>query len=199
MLFVADEPSVVAASLGHLRLELGKRLNLINENEFNFVWVVDFPLFEYNAEEKRWVAMHHPFTSPRDEDLVLMETEPYKVRAKAYDLILNGVEVGGGSIRIHQRDVQELMFKTLGLSSEEAQEKFGFLLDAFEYGVPPHGGIAFGIDRLLMLMAGRNTVRDVIAFPKTQSAMDLMTQAPSSVAMRQLRELHIKINTRENK
>ncbi|MGI6145335.1 MAG: aspartate--tRNA ligase [Clostridia bacterium] len=199
LLFVADEPSVVAASLGHLRLELGKRLNLINENEFNFVWVVDFPLFEYNAEEKRWVAMHHPFTSPRDEDLVLMETEPYKVRAKAYDLILNGVEVGGGSIRIHQRDVQELMFKTLGLSSEEAQEKFGFLLDAFEYGVPPHGGIAFGIDRLLMLMAGRNTVRDVIAFPKTQSAMDLMTQAPSSVAMRQLRELHIKINTRENK
>ena len=112
---------------------------MINENEFNFVWVVDFPLFEYNAEEKRWVAMHHPFTSPRDEDLVLMETEPYKVRAKAYDLILNGVEVGGGSIRIHQRDVQELMFKTLGLSSEEAQEKFGFLLDAFEYGVPPHG------------------------------------------------------------
>jgi aspartyl-tRNA synthetase len=180
-------------------LELGKRLNLIDEKEFNFLWVVDFPLFEYNTEEKRWVAMHHPFTSPMDEDLSLMEIEPHKVRAKAYDIILNGVEVGGGSIRIHQRDVQELMFKTLGLSSEEAQEKFGFLLDAFEYGVPPHGGIAFGIDRLLMLMAGRNTVRDVIAFPKTQSAMDLMTQAPSSVAMRQLRELHIKVNTRENK
>jgi len=199
LLFVADEPSVVAAALGHLRLELGKRLNLINEEKFNFLWVVDFPLFEYDAEEKRWAAMHHPFTSPRDEDLSFMETAPQKIKAKAYDMILNGVEVGGGSIRIHQRDVQELMFKTLGLSAEEAQEKFGFLLDAFEYGVPPHGGIAFGIDRLLMLMAGKNTVRDVIAFPKTQSAMDLMTQAPSSVAMRQLRELHIKLNTRENK
>ncbi|HHY05663.1 MAG TPA: aspartate--tRNA ligase, partial [Clostridia bacterium] len=194
LLFVADEPAVVAASLGHLRLELGKRLALINQEEFNFLWVVDFPLLEYDGEEKRWVAMHHPFTSPRDEDLVLMETEPQKVRAKAYDIILNGVEIGGGSIRIHQRDVQELMFKTLGLSSIEAHEKFGFLLDAFEYGVPPHGGIALGIDRLVMLMAGRNTVRDVIAFPKTQSAMDLMTQAPSTVSPHQLRELHIKVN-----
>ncbi|MDD2212367.1 MAG: aspartate--tRNA ligase [Clostridia bacterium] len=199
LLFVADEASVVAASLGHLRLELGKRLDLINQEEFNFLWVVDFPLFEYDQEEKRWVAMHHPFTSPKDEDLSLMETEPQKVQAKAYDLILNGVEIGGGSIRIHQRDVQELMFKTLGFSSAEAQEKFGFLLDAFEYGVPPHGGIALGIDRLLMLMAERSTVRDVIAFPKTQSAMDLMTQAPSAVSPRQLKELHLRINTRENK
>ncbi len=193
LLFVADEAAVAAAALGHLRLELGKRLNLINEEEFNFLWVVDFPLLEYDEEEKRWVAMHHPFTSPVEEDMPFMETEPGRIRAKAYDMILNGVEIGGGSIRIHRRDIQELMFKRLGISLEDAQEKFGFLLDAFEYGVPPHGGIAFGIDRLLMLMAGRNSIRDVIAFPKTQSAMDVLTQAPSSVASRQLKELHIKI------
>lgn len=192
LLFVADEPAVVAASLGHLRLELGRRLNLIKEDEYNFLWVVDFPLLEFNSEEKRWVAMHHPFTSPVDEDLEHLELEPGKVRAKAYDMVLNGVEIGGGSIRIHRRNVQEMMFKAIGLSSAEAQERFGYLLDAFEYGVPPHGGIAFGIDRLLMLMAGRNTIRDVMAFPKTQSAMDLMSQAPSTVAPKQLRELHIK-------
>ncbi len=194
LLFVADEPSVVAASLGHLRLELGKRLNLINEEELNFLWVVDFPLFEYDKEEKRWTAMHHPFTSPVEEDIPLMESDPGKVRARAYDMILNGVEIGGGSIRIHRRYVQEKMFEALGLSTDEAQEKFGYLMDAFEYGVPPHGGIAFGIDRLVMLMAKRNTIRDVIAFPKTQSAVDLMSQAPSEVSAEQLKELNIKVD-----
>ncbi len=192
LLFVADEPSVVAASLGHLRLELAKQLNLIDKNEINLLWIVDFPLLEYDAEEKRWSAMHHPFTSPVEEDLALMESDPGRVRACAYDLVLNGVEIGGGSIRIHRREVQEKMFNNLGLSREEAQEKFGYLLDAFQYGVPPHGGIALGIDRLIMLMAKRETIRDVIAFPKTQSAMDLMCQAPSKVEAKQLRELHIK-------
>lgn len=192
LLFIADTPAVVAASLGNLRLEMGRRLELINPNEYNFLWVIDFPLLEYDAEEKRYVAMHHPFTSPRDEDISLMESDPSQVRAKAYDMILNGIELGGGSIRIHRRNIQELMFKTLGMSPEEAQDKFGYLMDAFEYGVPPHGGIAFGIDRLLMLMAGRNTIRDVIAFPKNQSAMDLMIQSPSQVSPKQLKEWHIK-------
>lgn len=193
LLFVADVPSVVAASLGHLRLEMGKRLNLIDENKLNFLWVVDFPLFEYDAEEGRFVAMHHPFTAPLEEDIPLMDTDPGKIRAKAYDMILNGVEIGGGSIRIHRREIQEKMFSLLGLSTEDAHEKFGFLLDAFEYGTPPHGGIAFGIDRLVMLMANKNTIRDVIAFPKTQSAVDIMTQAPSPVVEKQLRELHIRL------
>jgi aspartyl-tRNA synthetase len=194
LLFVADKPSVVADSLGHLRLEIAQREELVDHNELNFAWVVDFPLLEYDEGEKRWVAIHHPFTAPKDEDIDLLSTEPGRVRAKAYDLVLNGIELGGGSIRIHRRETQEQLFKLLGLSQEEAYDKFGYLLEAFEYGTPPHGGIAFGIDRLMMLMTKRDTIRDVIAFPKTQSATDLMTQAPGPVASKQLKELHIKIS-----
>lgn len=192
LFFVADKPSVVAAALGALRIEMAKRLNLINPDALEFLWVVDFPMFEYDEEEKRYVAMHHPFTCPRDEDLPLLETDPSKVYAKAYDMVLNGTEVGGGSIRIHRRDVQKAIFKAIGLSDEEAQEKFGFMMNAFEYGAPPHGGLAFGLDRLIMIMAKRDSIRDVIAFPKTQSASDLMTQAPNDVDDKQLRELHIR-------
>jgi aspartyl-tRNA synthetase len=194
LLFVADTPQVVADALGHLRLEFAKRLNLINPQEFNFAWVIDFPLLEWDPEEKRYVAIHHPFTAPLEEDLALLDTDPGIARAQAYDLILNGIELGGGSIRIHRRPIQEKMFSLLGLSPEEAVEKFGFMLEAFEYGTPPHGGIAFGLDRMLMLMCGKDTIRAVIAFPKTQSATDLMTQAPSTVANKQLRELHIKLD-----
>ena len=190
--FVADKPSVVAAALGALRIEMAKRLNLINPDALEFLWVVDFPMFEYSEEEKRYVAMHHPFTCPRDEDLPLLETDPSKVYAKAYDMVLNGTEIGGGSIRIHRRDVQKAIFKAIGLTDEEAQEKFGFMMNAFEYGAPPHGGLAFGLDRLIMIMAKRDSIRDVIAFPKTQSANDLMTQAPNDVDEKQLRELHIR-------
>lgn len=193
LLFGADSAAVVARVLGALRLELARRLDLIDENKLSFCWVVDFPLFEYNDEEKRYVAMHHPFTSPRADDYEMMDTEPARVRARAYDLILNGVEIGGGSIRIHRRDWQEKMFATIGLSMDEAHDKFGYLLEAFEYGTPPHGGIAFGIDRLIMLMAKRNSIRDVMAFPKTQSASCPMTEAPSTVDAKQLRELSLKI------
>ena len=192
LFFVADKPSVVAAALGALRIEMAKRLNLINPDALEFLWVVDFPMFEYDEEEKRYVAMHHPFTSPRDEDLPLLATDPGKVYAKAYDMVLNGTEIGGGSIRIHRRDVQKAIFTAIGLTDEEAQEKFGFMMNAFEYGAPPHGGLAFGLDRLIMIMAKRDSIRDVIAFPKTQSASCLMTQAPNDVDDKQLRELHIK-------
>ena len=192
LFFVADKPSVVAAALGALRIEMAKRLNLIDPDALEFLWVVDFPMFEYDEEEKRYVAMHHPFTSPRDEDLPLLETDPSKVYAKAYDMVLNGTEIGGGSIRIHRRDVQKAIFKAIGLTDEQAVEKFGFMMNAFEYGAPPHGGLAFGLDRLIMIMAKCDSIRDVIAFPKTQSASDLMTQAPNDVDEKQLRELHIR-------
>jgi aspartyl-tRNA synthetase len=193
LLFVGDKPQVVADALGQLRIHLAKKLNLIDNSIYHFCWVVDFPLLEYDEEEKRWVAIHHPFTAPKPEDMELLTSDPGKVRAKAYDLALNGVELGGGSIRIHQRSVQELMFSLLGLEPEEGKEKFGFLLEAFEYGTPPHGGIAFGLDRMIMLMAGLDNIRDVIAFPKTQSATCLMTQAPSEVSQKQLKELHLQL------
>ena len=192
LLFVADKPSVVAQALGALRIEMAKRRNLIDPDALAFTWVVDFPMFEYDEEEKRYVAMHHPFTAPRDEDLPLLKTDPSKVYAKAYDMVLNGTEIGGGSIRIHRHDVQKQVFSAIGLSDEQAAEKFGFMMNAFEYGAPPHGGLAFGLDRLIMIMAKRDSIRDVIAFPKTQSAACLMTQAPNDVDEKQLRELHIK-------
>ncbi|KAB3527663.1 aspartate--tRNA ligase [Alkaliphilus serpentinus] len=194
LLFVADKNSVVYDSLGHLRGEVAKRLNLVNKDEYKALWVTDFPLFEYDEEDDRYVAKHHPFTSPMDEDLELLETEPEKVRAKAYDLVINGYEVGGGSIRIYSSDVQQRMFKALGFSEEEAWDKFGFLLEAFKYGTPPHGGIAFGLDRLMMLLTKEENIRQVIAFPKTQNASCPMTNAPSVADEKQLKELSIEVS-----
>ena len=193
LLFIADANPVVFQALGHLRLEIARRLDILNPSEYNLLWVTEFPLFEYDEEEGRYVAKHHPFTSPMDEDIQFLESDPEKVRAKAYDIILNGVEIGGGSIRIHSTSLQEKMFKALGFSKEKAWDQFGFLLEAFKYGTPPHGGIAYGFDRLVMLLAGRNTIRDVIAFPKVQNASDLMTEAPSMVDIKQLEELHIRV------
>lgn len=193
LLFSADNKKVVADVLGALRLKIGRQLGLIDDNVFKFAWVTDFPLLSYDEEAKRYVAEHHPFTRPNDEDLELFDTDPLKVRAQAYDIVLNGYEVGGGSMRIYKRDIQEKMFAALGISPEESYEKFGYLLDAFEYGTPPHGGIAFGLDRLIMLLSGSSNLRETIAFPKTASATDLLMDAPSPVENVQLEQLHIKL------
>jgi aspartyl-tRNA synthetase len=192
-LLMADSSKVVNDVLGRVRLQLGRQLNLIPKGVFNFVWITDFPLLEFDEAEKRWSAKHHPFTSPLDEDLPLLSTDPGKVRAKAYDLVLNGSEIGGGSLRIYRREVQSLLFQQLGIGPEEAKEKFGFLLEALEYGAPPHGGIAFGFDRLVAILAGAESIRDLIAFPKTQKATDLMTEAPSTVDSHQLAELALRV------
>ncbi len=197
ILFVASDASVVANSLGALRLKLGKDLELIDQSKFNFLWVTDWPLLEYDADLNRYFAAHHPFTSPVREDIDKLDTDPGSVKAQAYDLVLNGYELGGGSVRIYERDIQEKMFKCLGFSEEEAQAQFGFLMEAFEYGTPPHGGIALGLDRIVMLLAGRSNLRDTIAFPKTASASCLLTNAPSPVSSAQLEELALKTTVEE--
>ena len=201
LLVVADKRLVVDTALGQLRLEMGKERGLIDPDKLRFLWVVDFPMYEWSDEEKRWKAMHHPFTAPRDEDIEFLGTDPGRVKANAYDMVLNGVEIGGGSLRIYNAELQEKVFESLGLTYEEAHEKFGFMMDAFQYGTPPHGGLAFGLDRLVMIMAKRSSIRDVIAFPKNQSARDVMSNAPSEVEDKQLRELSIRtaVKKKENK
>ncbi|MCG7338538.1 aspartate--tRNA ligase [Staphylococcus sp. ACRSN] len=193
VLFVADKPSVVAQSLGALRLKLAKELDLIDESKLNFLWVTDWPLLEYDEDAKRYAAAHHPFTAPKQEDIAKLDTEPENVQANAYDIVLNGYELGGGSIRIHNGELQQKMFEVLGFTPEQAREQFGFLIDAFNYGAPPHGGIALGLDRLVMLLTGRTNLRDTIAFPKTASASCLLTDAPSEVSENQLEELSLRI------
>lgn len=194
LMFVADKKEIVHNSLGALRIKIAKRLDLIDENNLNFVWITDFPLFKYDEEEKRYVAIHHMFTHPNPEDIDKLESDPLSVRALAYDLVLNGIELGGGSIRIHEKRLQKRIFKLVGFSKEEVEKRFGFILEAFSYGASPHGGIAFGLDRMIMLMRNKQSIRDVIAFPKTQSTNDLMSVAPSVVTKKQLEELSIELN-----
>jgi len=197
LMFVAADMLTTADALGHLRCEIAQRENLIDPNEYNFLWVVDFPMFEWSKEDDRWKAMHHPFTMPKEEDLPMLDTDPGAVRAQAYDCVLNGCELGGGSIRIHSSEIQQKIFEVLKITPEDSKAKFGYLLEAFGYGAPPHGGLAFGLDRMIMLMGHKDSIRDVIAFPKTQSATDMMTQAPDTVTNQQLRELHIKCTQTE--
>ena len=197
LLFAADKNKIVWSVLGALRLEMAKQLELLDDNQFNFLWITEFPLLEYSDEEERFVAMHHPFTMPMEEDWEYIDSDPGRVRAKAYDIVLNGVELGGGSVRIHQADIQSKMFEVLGLSPEVAQDRFGFLLDAFKYGVPPHAGLAYGLDRLVMLLVKADSIREVIAFPKVKDASCLMTQAPNVIPEKQLEELCIKLDIPE--
>lgn len=197
ILIVAAKPSVVFDSLGFLRRDLAGKLGMLDDKQYNLLWVVDFPLYEYNEEEGRYQAMHHPFTSPKEEDIPLLDSEPWKVKANAYDIVLNGVELGGGSIRIHDQGLQKKMFQVLGLDDADIQNKFGFLLEAFKYGVPPHGGLAYGLDRLVMLLSGASSIREVMAFPKNQNAQCMMSEAPATVTNKELDELSIKIDLAE--
>jgi aspartyl-tRNA synthetase len=193
LLFAADKNKVVWDVLGNLRLEIARQLEILDKGDYKFLWVTEFPLLEWNEEQNRYTAMHHPFTMPMDEDIPLLDTDPGKVRAKAYDIVLNGTELGGGSVRIFNNDIQNKMFEMLGFTPEQAESQFGFLLNAFKYGVPPHAGLAYGLDRLIMLMAKEDSIRDVIAFPKVKDASCLMTEAPTRVAPQQLEELAIAI------
>ena len=197
LLFAADKKKLVYDVLGALRLELAKQMDLLDKNEYRFVWITAFPLLEWSEEQNRFVAMHHPFTMPMEEDIQYIESDPGRVRAKAYDIVLNGNEIGGGSVRIFQDDIQEMMFKALGFTKEQAYSQFGFLLDAFKYGVPPHAGLAYGLDRLVMLMAKQDSIRDVIAFPKIKDASCLMTEAPTPASEKQLEELSLAVEAQE--